>query len=33
VNRSGEVVKRFAPDTTPNDPALVSAIETEITIA
>jgi glutathione peroxidase len=30
VNRSGEVVKRFAPDTKPSDPALIDAIEKEI---
>jgi len=30
VSRSGEVVKRFAPDTAPDDPALLSAIETEL---
>lgn len=33
VNRSGEVVKRFAPDTAPNDPALISAIEAELSKA
>ena len=27
VNRKGEVVERFAPPTTPSDPALVSKIE------
>lgn len=27
VNRNGEVVARFAPDTTPDDPKLVGAIE------
>ncbi len=27
VNRKGEVVARFAPDTLPNDPAIISAIE------
>ena len=27
VGRDGEVVARFAPDTTPDDPALVAAIE------
>ena len=27
VDRKGEVVARFAPDTQPNDPALVAAIE------
>jgi glutathione peroxidase len=30
LNRSGEVVARFAPDTKPSDPALVAAIETEL---
>jgi glutathione peroxidase len=30
VSRSGEVVKRFAPDTQPDAPALVAAIETEL---
>jgi glutathione peroxidase len=30
VNRSGEVVKRFAPDTQPDAPALVTAIEAEL---
>jgi glutathione peroxidase len=30
VNRSGEVVARFAPDTKPTDPALIAAIETEL---
>ena len=30
VNRSGEVVKRFAPDTKPTDAALIAAIETEL---
>ena len=30
VSREGEVVKRFSPDTKPEDPALVSAIETEL---
>ena len=30
VNRSGKVVERFAPDTQPDAPALVSAIETEL---
>ena len=27
VSRKGEVVARFAPDTPPNDPAMVAAIE------
>ncbi len=30
VNRRGEVVARFAPDTLPTDPALVQAIEREL---
>jgi len=30
VSRSGEVVERFAPDTTPDSPALVAAIEREL---
>jgi glutathione peroxidase len=30
VSRSGEVVERFAPDTQPDAPALVAAIETEL---
>lgn len=30
VNRSGEVVKRFAPDTEPDNPALLEAIEAEL---
>jgi glutathione peroxidase len=30
VSRSGEVVKRFAPDTAPDAPALVAAIEGEL---
>jgi glutathione peroxidase len=30
ISRSGEVVKRFAPDTQPDAPALVTAIETEL---
>jgi glutathione peroxidase len=30
VSRSGEVVKRFAPDTAPDAPELVKAIETEL---
>ncbi len=30
VNRSGEVVKRFAPDTLPDAPELVAAIEAEL---
>jgi glutathione peroxidase len=30
VSRKGEVVKRFAPDTAPDDPALVKAIEAEL---
>jgi len=30
VNRSGEVVKRFAPDTAPDAPELVAALEAEL---
>lgn len=30
LNRSGEVVARFAPNTTPDDPRLVAAIEAEL---
>ncbi|MGH9604079.1 MAG: glutathione peroxidase [Terracidiphilus sp.] len=30
VNRNGEVVERFSPDTAPDAPALVSAIEAEL---
>jgi glutathione peroxidase len=30
VSRDGEVVKRFAPDTVPDDPTLVAAIEAEL---
>ena len=30
VNRQGDVVARFSPDTTPDDPALVQAIEAEL---
>jgi glutathione peroxidase len=30
VSRQGEVVKRFAPDTTPDDPAFVSAVVSEL---
>jgi glutathione peroxidase len=30
VSRDGEVVKRFAPDTVPDDPTLLAAIETEL---
>ena len=30
VNKSGEVVKRFAPDTAPDSPELVAAIEEEL---
>jgi glutathione peroxidase len=30
VDRSGKVTARFAPNTTPDDPALVKAIETEL---
>ncbi len=31
VSRSGEVVKRFAPDTAPDAPELIAAIEAELT--
>jgi glutathione peroxidase len=30
VSRNGEIAARFAPNTTPDDPALVSAIESEL---
>lgn len=30
VNRHGEVVRRFAPNTEPTDPALIEAIEAEL---
>ncbi len=30
VSRSGEVVRRFSPDTPPEAPELVAAIETEL---
>lgn len=30
VNRHGEAVKRFTPDTTPEDPILIKAIEAEL---
>ena len=30
IGRSGEVVARFAPDTAPEDPALVAVIEREL---
>lgn len=30
VSRTGEVVKRFSPDTVPDDPTLITAIETEL---
>jgi glutathione peroxidase len=30
VSRTGEVVKRFAPDTAPDAPELVAAIEAEL---
>jgi glutathione peroxidase len=30
VSRSGEVVARFAPDTKPDNPALIAAIESEL---
>ena len=31
VSREGRVVKRFSPDTTPEDPSLVSAVRSELT--
>jgi glutathione peroxidase len=30
VSRDGDVVKRFSPDTTPEDPTLVGAVEAEL---
>lgn len=30
VNRKGEVVRRFSPDTVPDDPELIAAIEAEL---
>ena len=30
VDRNGQVVKRFSPDTTPDDPAFVSAVKAEL---
>jgi glutathione peroxidase len=30
VSRKGEIVRRFSPDTTPDDPTLVAAIEGEL---
>jgi glutathione peroxidase len=30
VDRSGKVAARFAPNTTPDDPALVKAVEAEL---
>jgi glutathione peroxidase len=30
VSRNGEIVRRFAPDTAPDDPALIAAIESEL---
>ena len=33
VSRSGEVVERFAPDTQPDAPALVAAIEAELAVS
>ena len=30
VSRSGEVVRRFSPETEPDDPALIAAIEAEL---
>jgi glutathione peroxidase len=33
VNRQGMVVRRFSPDMAPNDPAVIAAIESELTKA
>jgi glutathione peroxidase len=33
VSRRGQVVRRFAPDTAPDDPGLIAAIEAELTKA
>lgn len=30
IGRDGKVIKRFAPDVTPQDPTLITAIETEL---
>jgi glutathione peroxidase len=30
LSRNGEVVARFSPDTKPSDPALIAAIEAEL---
>jgi glutathione peroxidase len=30
VSRRGQVVRRFAPDTAPDDPGLIAAIEAEL---
>jgi glutathione peroxidase len=30
IGRSGQVVRRFAPDTAPDDPRLIAAIEAEL---
>lgn len=30
VSRNGEVVRRFSPDTVPDDPAVIAAIESEL---
>jgi glutathione peroxidase len=30
VSRRGEVVRRFSPDTTPDDPSVIAAIESEL---
>ena len=30
INRQGEVVKRFSPDTTPEDPLFVNAVTSEL---
>jgi len=32
VSRHGQVVRRFAPDTKPDDPRLIAAIEAELAI-
>jgi glutathione peroxidase len=30
INRTGEVVRRFSPDTVPDDPTLIASIESEL---
>jgi glutathione peroxidase len=30
ISRRGQVVRRFAPDTAPDDPRLIAAIEAEL---